>query len=152
MTRNADLTAALELLGAISKGKATLTVGGHPFVILDADQRTVEVEEGGVKAAGLHLWDLVKGGDGTLAGLAGPLRVARTLSGQGWKLSLSADGDRVLTMGNGVSRLSGHIGVNPLKAMKLGKALKYASRFSPSSRRSCRPKPSSRRQSGPSCG
>ena len=114
----------LDLLAAVSKGKVTITVEGRPFVRLDADEKTLEVEANGLNAAGLRLQDFEGGSGGPLAALTGPMRVARTLSASGWKLTLRAEGEKVLTMGKGVSRLTGRIRMNPTKARKLLKALR----------------------------
>jgi hypothetical protein len=112
-----------DLLAAVSRGKATITVEGHPFIHLDADEKTLEVDANTFTAAGLRLQDL-GGRGGPLATLTGPVHVANALSDQGWKLTLCAEGEKVLTMGKGVSRLTGRIRMNPIKARKLLKALR----------------------------
>jgi hypothetical protein len=102
----------------------TITVEGHPFVQLDADEKTLKVDADGFTAAGLRLQDFRGDKGGPLATLTGPVRVAGALSASGWKLTLSAEGENVLTMGKGVSRLTGRIRMNPIKARKLLKALR----------------------------
>ena len=124
MTRSDSLSSALDLLATVSKGKATITVGGRPFVQLDADEKILAVDAEGAREAGLRLQDLGEGKRGSLGALTVPMRDAGALSEHGWKLTLSAEGENVLTMGKGVSRLTGRIRVNPLKARKLLKALR----------------------------
>ena len=109
----------IDLLGAVSKGKATITVGGRTLVHLDADQKTVEVDANGFTEAGLRLQDFGGAKGGPLSALMGPVHIAGALSASGWKLTLRAEGEEVLTMGKGVSRLTGRIRVNPIKARKL---------------------------------
>ena len=124
LTRSDSLSSALDHLAAGSRGKATITVEGRPFVQVDADHRTHEVAAEGAKEAGLRLQDLGEGNRGSLGLLTVPVRVAGALSEYGWKLTLSAEGVKVLTMGKGVSRLTGRVRLNPLKARKLLKALR----------------------------
>jgi hypothetical protein len=113
-----------ELLALVPSGKATVTVAGRSLVTLDADAKTLDVEADGAAEAGLRLPDLVKLREGPLGMLEGSTRVAGALSRQGWKLTLYAEGDKVLSMGSGVSRLTGRISVNPLRLRKLLKALR----------------------------
>jgi len=124
MGRGRGSDSVLDLLAAVSKGKATITLEGRPFIHLDADEKTLEVDANGFTAAGLRLQDFGGGKEGPLATLAGPVHVASALSDQGWKLTLCAEGEKVLTMGKGVSRLTGRIRMNPIKARKLLKALR----------------------------
>jgi len=123
MTRKGSLTSALELLGAMAGGKATIMVQGRPMVSIDADRKTLEVDAGSAKDSGLRLADLIREEGGQLAMLTGPVRIARALSDEGWGMILLAEGDVLLKMGKGTSRLTGRISVSPLKARKLLKAL-----------------------------
>lgn len=117
------ISSALDLLAAVSKGKATVTVGGRPLVRLDADEKVLEVDAEGAKEAGFHLLEFAEQGGGTLAMVKGPLHLAGALSQNGWRMTVQSEGERVLSMGKGVSRLTGRISMNPLKARKLLKAL-----------------------------
>lgn len=118
-----DISSALDLLAVVSKGKATITVGGRTLVRMDADEKVLEVDAEGAKQAGLHLLEFARQGGGTLAAVRGPLRIAGALSQNGWKLTVQSEGEKVLSMGKGTSRLTGRISMNPLKARKLMKAL-----------------------------
>lgn len=93
------------------------------MVSVDADSKTLELDAEGAGEAGIHLRDLVKVEEGSGV-LEGSIRVTRALSRLGWRINLYAEGEKVASLGSGVSRLSGGIGVNPLKLRKLLKALK----------------------------
>lgn len=114
----------LDLLWLVSAGKATITVKGLPFLSINSDEKILEVETDGAKEAGLHLRDLVNLREGSVNVLEGSERAARELSRLGWKLTLNAEGERILSMGSGVSRVSGRISVNPLKLRQLREALR----------------------------
>ena len=117
------LASLIGLLGHVPSGKATVSVGGHPLLSIDADKKTLDVESDGVSDAGLRISDLFRLQEGRAAKIEAPMHVTGALSRLGWKLTLYAGGDKVLSMGSGVSRLTGRVSVNPLKLRKLLKAL-----------------------------
>ena len=120
--REDGLASIMWVLSLIPAGKATVSVGDRPLVFLDADRKILDLEAGGMGESGVHLADFVR--SGARPGVSfESLRVGGTLSRLGWKLNIYAEGDRVLSMGSGVSRLTGHINVNPLRLKKLLKAL-----------------------------
>jgi hypothetical protein len=122
--REKTVASILDLLALVPAGKATVTVGGHPVLSVDADKKTLVVEADGVGEAGLHLSDLVKLQEGTANMLKGSIHVTGALSRLGWNLTLCAEGEKVLSMGKGAPRLTGRISLNPLGLRKLMKALK----------------------------
>ena len=122
--RGERFTSLLDLLAFAPAGRATVAVDGCPFLSINSDEKTLEVEANGAKEAGLRLSDLVKLHEGPVGVLEGSGHVAGALSRLGWKLTLNAEGERVLTMGSGVSKLIGRISVNPLKLRKLREALR----------------------------
>jgi len=124
MDQEERLASLLDLLAFVSAGRATITVRGRPFLSINSDEKTLEVEADGAREAGLRLSDLVKLQEGPANALEGSGHLAGALSRLGWKLTLCAGGDRVLTMGSGVSRLTGRINVNPLKLRKLLQTLR----------------------------
>jgi hypothetical protein len=124
MNQEERLASLLDLLAFVPAGRATITVGGHPFLSINSDAKTLEVEADGAKEAGLRLSDLVKLEGGVASALEGSGHVAGALSRLGWKLTLFAGGDTLLTMGSGVSRLTGRISVNPLKLRQLLEAFR----------------------------
>ena len=123
MNQGEKLTSLLDLLAFVSAGRATITVTGRPLLSINSDEKTLEVETDGAKEAGLRLSDLVKLKEGRMGVMEGSEHAAGTLSRLGWKLTLRSEGNGVLTMGSGVSRLTGRIRVNPLKLRKLREAL-----------------------------
>ena len=122
--REESLASAIGLLGLVPSGKATVSVKGRPVVTVDADRKAVDVEADGVREAGLHLADLVKLQEGRTGMIAGSVHVTGALARLGWKMTLYDEGERILSMGSGVSRLTGHVRLNPLKLRKLLKDLK----------------------------
>lgn len=120
--REEGLASIIGLLALIPAGKVTVSVGSRPLATLDADRKMLDLEVSGIEEAGVRLSDLVKIRTGAEA-LQKSMRVSGTLSRLGWKLNLYADGDRVLSMGSGVSRLTGHISVSPRRLRKLLKSL-----------------------------
>jgi len=124
MSQEESLTSLLDLLAFTPSGRASITVGGRPFLSINSDEKTLEVETDGAKEAGLRLSDLVRMQGGLSSMLKGSGNIAGTLSGLGWKLTLVAKGDRILTMGSGVSKFTGRISVNPLKLRKLLQVLR----------------------------
>jgi len=121
--REENLASLIGLLGLVPSGKATVSMGGRPLLSVDADLKALDLEADGMGDAGLRLTDLVKlQGQGGL--VEGSMHVAGALSRLGWKLTLYERGDKVLSMGSGVSRLTGRISVNPLRLKRLLDALR----------------------------
>jgi hypothetical protein len=114
----------LDILGFFSAGTLTVTVGGYPLLSVRSDQREVDLEVEGVQRAGLSLSELIKleeEGKGTLITSE---HIAKKLSSIRWRLTLYDRGSRILTMGSGVSRMTGRVRVNPLKLKRLLRALR----------------------------
>jgi hypothetical protein len=107
----------------VSSGRATVTLGGRQFIEVDGNEKTLEVEGSVAKQAGIRLSNLTKTKGGRMEALTGPINVAGALSQLQWRLTLRAEGEVVLRMGKGSSRLTGRITVNPLKTRKLLKVL-----------------------------
>ena len=122
--RDSEPGSFIDVLAFVTTGKATVAVGGRPFLSVDADARTLEVEADGVSKAGLHLSDMIKLQEGGTGILGSSMKMTGTLSRLGWKLNLYSEGEKVLSMGSGVSRLTGRVSVNPLRLRKLVKLLK----------------------------
>ncbi|MGA2664832.1 MAG: hypothetical protein ABSF83_07815 [Nitrososphaerales archaeon] len=116
-------TDVLGLLSGLSSGGITVTIEGCPLLSIDSRDRAMALEVQGAKQAGIRLRDLVSmeaPGEGILRGSE---TIARRLSSIGWNLTLYDRGDRILTLGSGVSRLTGHVSVNPLKLRGLADVL-----------------------------
>jgi hypothetical protein len=117
--RNAD---PLNLLSNLASGIFTVDVNDLPFLKVDAKTRSVEVETRGVKECGITLSNIIElqgDGKGVRALLKGSESTAKGLSEKGWKLILSDRNSTLITMGRGVSRLSGYMRINPLKLRKV---------------------------------
>ena len=119
-----NLSSFSDILALVSAGRATVTVGGLPFIEVNGYEKTLEVEADVAKQAGISLSNLAKMNSRPLSTLTGPINFAGVLSQIGWKLTLRAGGEVVLSMGKGSSRLTGRITVNPLKTRKLLKVLR----------------------------
>ncbi|HYB45056.1 MAG TPA: hypothetical protein VEC92_00905 [Nitrososphaerales archaeon] len=109
----------LDLLTLMPSGKATIKVNGRPFISINSDRRTLEVEASGAEEAGLRLSDFVRQRGSPVGLLEGSWRFVEELSRLGWKLTLYSNGDKLLAVGSGVSRLTGGIRLNPLRLKKL---------------------------------
>ena len=111
------------LLGQIPSGKVAVSVGGLPLIAVDADRKTLDVEAERASALGLRFSDLVRL-EGRTGRVRSSLHMGRELSRLGWKLSVYEGRDRVVSLGSGVSRLTGHVSPNPLRLKKLLELLK----------------------------
>lgn len=118
------VTSLLHLLALLPSGRAQITVEGHPLVSVDADAKTVDVETDGLKEAGVRFSGLVREDRGMSNLLRESSKVTGVLFQLGWKVTLCAGGEKMLVMGRGVSRLTGHVSLNPLKLRKLLKVMK----------------------------
>ena len=119
-----DVSSLLDVLELVSAGRATVNIGGLPFIKVNGDSKTLEVEADAARQAGMKLSNLARMTGGPVGALKVPIGVAGALSQLGWKLTLRAEGEAVLSMGKGSSRLTGRISVNPLKARKLLKVIR----------------------------
>jgi hypothetical protein len=98
---------------------------------MSADARSVGVDLVGLKDSGVQLSDLISDMRGVgslpsgkkdrsfLGSLLFSGKVARDLAAMGWNFSIYDRGEKILSAGSGVSRLTGHVSVNPLKLKKL---------------------------------
>jgi hypothetical protein len=124
MSRKKRSHGLLDSLSMLSRGTVTVSVSGYPLVSIRADDREVDVEVNGVTEAGLSLSKLVKLQEGNKNVPEASHSVAKDLSEIGWKLTMYEGGSALVTMGRGVSRLTGHVALNPLKAKRLLDALR----------------------------
>jgi len=114
----------LDALTLISSGKVTVTVGGYPFLSIRSDDKELDVDLSGVKRARVSLSNIIKLEAGNEGILRTSERMARKLSGLEWRLTLYDTGKQIFMMGRGVSRLTGHIKVNPLGLKRLLEAFR----------------------------
>lgn len=107
------------LLPLFRSGSMSVAANGFPVLSLDCMSRSLDVEAGGVKESGLKLSQLIEHRGGVAGLLKDSEAIAKKLAREGWTLTLYDKGSRALTMGSKVSRVTGHIRVNPLKLRRL---------------------------------
>ena len=107
------------LLPAFVSGHLNVIVNGFPAVAIDCESKTVEIESSGVKQTGSSLEKLGTTQGGIIGLIKESESTARKLAEDGWTLVVYDKGVKALTMGKGVSRLTGHVHVNPLKLRRL---------------------------------
>lgn len=126
MTKSNSSVNPVNLLSIFESGVLTVGVNGLPLLKVDAESRSVDVEAAGVKECNLKLSSIVKletGRSGLPELMKESRSTAKELSEKGWKFILYDKGQTILSMGRGVSRVTGRMSVNPLKLRKLLEAL-----------------------------
>jgi hypothetical protein len=118
-----ELPELLSILELIPSGRITVNVGDCHFLRIDSDAKTVEIDTDGARVAGLRLSALLRMREGSGNFLQGSEHILGLLASLGWNVTIFVAGDKVLTMGSGVSRLTGYVSVNPLRLRKLISAL-----------------------------
>lgn len=116
----------LELLPLFQSGILIVEANGFPVLKLDSGERSLDLETQGIKECGIKLSKLIEvegGAKGIRGLLSASESTAKRLSDDGWSLALYDKGSRILKMGRGVPRLTGHIEVNLLKLRSLLKNL-----------------------------
>ncbi len=114
----------LDLLPIFSSGGITVSVGGYPLLSLDSEEKQLDFEIVGAREAGLKLSGLIRLEEGDVNVLTGSEAIARKLSRLGWKLTLYDKGGHLIALGSGVSRLTGHVSLNPMNLRRLRDALR----------------------------
>jgi len=107
------------ILPLFSSGSLSVAANGLPLLSLDSKTRSFDLDARGVEETGLKLSQLVGHRRGVVGLLKDSESIAKELAREGWTLTLYDRGSGALTMGSKVSRLTGHIRVNPLKLRKL---------------------------------
>ncbi|MCL5068205.1 MAG: hypothetical protein M1368_07625 [Thaumarchaeota archaeon] len=114
---------AFDALTLLDSGSVNVTVNGFPLAKVDCDKKDIEVEMRGVHESGIKIFHIARSGTELTGVLREAQELASGLSRAGWQLKLYNMGAPALTMGRGVSRLTAHISVNPLKLRRLFKDL-----------------------------
>ncbi|HYB75372.1 MAG TPA: hypothetical protein VEC08_00285 [Nitrososphaerales archaeon] len=126
-SKHARFDTFLHLLPSLTSGSLTMTVNKLPLLKVDSDSRSLSVEAAGVRESGLKLGEvaLSRNGEKTSLGtlLSSSERLARSLAQVGWTLTVYDGNSDLLSMGRGISRMTGHVSVNPIKLMKLVRVL-----------------------------
>lgn len=112
------------LLSLLASGGITVTAEGYPLLSVDSGARELAIEVQGAKQVGLKLSEMIKLAEPGPHVLTESESLAKELSRLGWKLTLYDKGNRVATLGSGVSRLTGHVSLNPLHLKGLLDSLK----------------------------
>jgi len=114
----------LRMLSFIESGSLIISSTGTPLLSIDPASRELGVELTGVSKLDSGLPKLLGGKYGLSFGeMRAVEQLAKQLHSMKWKLSIYHKGSRVATIGYGVSRLTGHISVNPLNLKKIMDAL-----------------------------
>lgn len=103
------------VLPVLISGQLSVTVNGFPAVSIDCESKTLEIEASGVKQTGFLLARMAPIQGGVKQLLMESESIAKRLAQEGWTLTVYDKGSKALAMGSRVSRLTGHIHVNPLK-------------------------------------
>jgi len=98
----------------------TITVNNIPLVKINGEAKTLDIEIKGLDAAGVRLSDLFgEHKKGLIDSLRDSSDLARSLNRDGWTIRVFDAGDRLASLGRGVSPLTGFVWLNPLKLSKL---------------------------------
>ncbi len=117
---NSDFSSIGESLSNILSGTLTVNVNNFPFLKIDGETKTLDVEIKGLKASGIQASDLV--GDsrrGLLETLKISQRIAKDLHQKGWRLRVFEGGSSLFSMGRGVSSLTSFVWGDPTKLLKI---------------------------------
>ncbi len=108
----------IELLDVVKGGSVTLTVNGRPMISLDKNSKSFDIEVLGLKESSLKISGLLKAQKrGQKIIISSDL--ARRFLDNGWSFTLYHSGEKILTMSQGISRLTGHIRFNPINLKKI---------------------------------
>ena len=109
-------------LDSILSGTITVSVNNFPFLKIDGETKTLDVEIKGFEQSGLRLSDLVETKN-SKGGFLGVIRnssdFAQGLNQDGWTVQIFEGRNTLLRIGRGVSPRTGFIWLNPLKLPKL---------------------------------
>jgi hypothetical protein len=118
--------AELETLGLVLtdflSGTLTVCINNFPFLKVNGESKTLDVELKGFKESGLHLGDMLEKGDkkkDLMDTIKESSSVARRLHEIGWEIRVFEGEDSLIAMGNGVSSLTGYVWFNTLKLWKI---------------------------------
>ncbi len=121
-----EQTDNLELLSLFKSGILTVQMNGYPVLKVDAKERSLDLEAKGIRECGIKLSNLIElesGKKGIRGMVSGSETTAKRLYEKDWSLTLYDRGSKILRMGRGVSRLTGHIQVNLLKFQRILESL-----------------------------
>jgi len=115
-----DLESFANRLSDFLSGSLTIAVNNFPLAKIDGEGKTFDIELKGFEESGLRLSDLVGSSKkGFLDSIRHSGGLAQSLHKDGWNLRVFDGKDAVLSLGRGVSPLTGFVWLNPLKLSKL---------------------------------
>jgi hypothetical protein len=117
--KNEELSNLTESLTNILSGTLTVSINNFPFLKIDAESKSLDIEMKGFKESGLHSSDFIGAHPGMLEILKKSEMIAKGLSENGWRLRIFEGEISVISMGRGVSPLTGFIWGNPLRLSKI---------------------------------
>jgi hypothetical protein len=134
----------IEILHFLKEGKIDLSLNGRQFASVDCDSKSIGVEFVGLEESGFHLSQILSDhaeGKNKLGKRSRPSRMrvskprlsffaqlsllfnferlAKDLAIHGWNFSVYDGGQRILSLGRGVSRFTGYIHMNPLELKRI---------------------------------
>lgn len=115
----------IRLLLIFESGIFSIRINGLFFLKVDAKSRSIDIEASEMKEHGIRLSKLIEiqtNQKGWRGMLRGTMSIAKELHSRGWTLKLYDGESCIVTMGQGVSRLTGYIRMNPFKIRRI---LKY---------------------------
>jgi hypothetical protein len=117
---NSDLATLGESLSNIQSGTLIVSVNNFPFLKIDGESKTLDVEIKGLKECGIQTTNMIGGVTrGLMEMLSTSQKIAKGLHEKGWKLRVFQGGSSFFSMGRGVSSLTGFVWGDPLKLLKI---------------------------------
>jgi hypothetical protein len=103
-------------------GSLTVSVNNLPFLKVDGESKTLDLELKGFEESGLRLGDWIEieePGGGVFGKMRYSSELAKSLHHDGWRLRIFDRKDPLIAMGRGASHLTGYVWMNPLKIRKI---------------------------------
>jgi hypothetical protein len=117
---SSDITTLSESLSNFLSGTMTVSVNNFPFLKIDGESRTFDIEIKGLKESGIETSSLLgESRHGMLETLKRSERIGEGLHEKGWRLRVFEGGRSVLSMGRGAPSLTGFVWGNPLGLLKI---------------------------------
>jgi hypothetical protein len=117
-----DSAGFLRLLSSFVSGNLTVSVNNFPFVKIDGETKTLDVEIKGLEQSGLKMGSFIQSGTSKgnfLDTIRQSSGMAHRLHNEGWSIRVFEGESSLLKVGRGVSPMTGFVWVNPLKIPRL---------------------------------
>jgi hypothetical protein len=116
---NARLSTLADSLSNIAAGTLTVSVNNFPFLKIDGETKTLDVEITGLRESGIRAPSIGESRPGFMDALKASEKIAKSLQENGWRLQVFEGGSSIILMGRGVSSLTRFVWGNPLKLLKI---------------------------------